>query len=162
MLFQGQEMLEVAGFDFPSPPALDWSNADRFAPIMKMYRDLIAMRRNLFGETRGLSGNNTRVHHRNDGDKVLAWHRWDRGGPGDDVIVIANFANKSFDSYLVGLPTGGTWKVRFHGDAKVYSADFGGGSGSDVIAENVGRDGMPFRGSVVLRPYSLVVLSQSP
>ena len=78
------------------------------------------------------------------------------------MIVVANFSNTSFDSYLVGLPTSGTWKVRFHGDAKVYSPDFGGGSGSDVVAESIGRDGMAHRGAVVLRPYSVVVLSQEP
>ncbi len=43
-------------------------------------------------------------------DKVLAFHRWEDGGPGDDVVVVANFANRSYESYASAFrgPAGGT------------------------------------------------------
>jgi hypothetical protein len=53
-----------------------------------MYRDLIALRRNLSGKTRGLTGQNLNVFHADNGNKTLAYHRWENGGSGDDVVVV--------------------------------------------------------------------------
>ena len=54
MLFQGQEMLEDRWFHDRDP--VDWSRRERFAGIVDLYRDLIALRRNLRGTTAGLLG----------------------------------------------------------------------------------------------------------
>ncbi len=86
MIFQGQEFLEDGWFRDAVP--LDWGKAERFAGIVALYRDLARLRRNWFDTTRGLKGQGIDVHHVNDRDKVIAFHRWDRGGPGDDVIVL--------------------------------------------------------------------------
>ena len=48
-----------------------------------------------------------RIFHVNEADKVIAFHRWDQGGPGDDVVVVANFANRSHEGYRIGLPREG-------------------------------------------------------
>jgi hypothetical protein len=48
------------------------------------------------------------VHHVNDDDNVIAFHRWRDGGPGDDVVVIANVGNRAYDSYRVGMPRSGS------------------------------------------------------
>ena len=48
-----------------------------------------------------------------------------RGGPGDDVIVLLNFANRAYESYTFGFPRAGIWQVRFNSDWSGYSADFG-------------------------------------
>ena len=40
----------------------------------------------------------------NDHDKVVAYHRWDQGGPGDDCIVLLNFANQGWSNYTIGFP----------------------------------------------------------
>ena len=32
---------------------------------------------------------------------MLALHRWDRGGPGDDVVVIANFFHEPQDDDVI-------------------------------------------------------------
>lgn len=160
MLFHGQEFLEDGRW---GDRALDFSKVDRFPGIVRLYRDLTHLR--LAGDARGLRGNNLNFFHVNHTDKVVAFHRWDAGGAGDDVVVVANFSGKSFaDGYLIGLPRGGTWKVRFNGDSRIYSTDFGGASSSDVSATPGGfastRDGLGFGGVVRLGPYSVVVLTQ--
>jgi 1,4-alpha-glucan branching enzyme len=30
------------------------------------------------------------VHHFNNTDKVIAFHRWKNGGPGDDVVIVGS------------------------------------------------------------------------
>ena len=108
MLFQGQELLEDGYFTDTDP--IDWSKAVTFAGIRDLYRDLISMRRNLGGSTQGLRGQHINVHHVNDGAKTIAYHRWDGGGPGDDVVVFANFGVASYPSYASAsrAPAGGT------------------------------------------------------
>jgi 1,4-alpha-glucan branching enzyme len=56
-----------------------------------------------------------RLSHRTQ-DKVNAYHRWDAGGPRDDVVVIANFAHRGPFFYKAGLPGGGVWRIRFNSD----------------------------------------------
>src|SRR5678809_964008 len=96
-----------------------------YAGIHALYRDLIRLRRNWFNQTRGLRGQHIHVHHLNDADKVIAFHRWQDGGPGDDVIVIANFANRGYAQYNVGFPREGRWRVRFNSDWNGYDESFG-------------------------------------
>ena len=159
MIFMGQEFLEDGFFADTRP--LDWSKATRYAGILALYRDLIALRRNLAGHTAGLTGESTSVFHTNENAKVLAFHRWRTGArPGDDVVVLANFSQHPFPVYWIGLPRGGTWHVRFNGDSTAYSSDFGGMSSADVTAFHSSRDGQPYMGSVALGAYSVVVLSQ--
>lgn len=38
-----------------------------------------------------LYGQFTQVYHLHDERKVIAFHRWDKGGSADDVVVVANF-----------------------------------------------------------------------
>jgi len=159
MLFQGQEFLEDRWFSDTDP--LEWSRTQTYAGIVRLYKDLIAMRRNLGGNTRGLTGHNHVVHHVNNGAKVIAYHRWADGGRGDDVVVLANFSAQSFPNYRVGLPRGGTWRVRFNSDWNGYSADYGNFSSNDVVADSWGYDGMAFSGNLSVGPYSVVVFSQN-
>ena len=58
MNFQGQEMLETRDFGFRTPTPVDFNRAadPKFRGIVQMYRDLIALRRNLVGKTGGLTG----------------------------------------------------------------------------------------------------------
>jgi 1,4-alpha-glucan branching enzyme len=93
------------------------------------------------------------VLHLNEGDKVLAYHRWDKGGPGDDVMIVINFANKVQSDYVLNFPTDGTWKVRFNSSWKGYSSDFD----EMGVAESIAENG---RGKLDLAPYSAIILSQ--
>ena len=54
MLFQGQEFLEDGFFHDDDP--LDWTKTSTYAGILQLYTDLIALRLNKHGNTRGLSG----------------------------------------------------------------------------------------------------------
>lgn len=46
----------------------------------RLYPDLVQLRLNREGHTRGLCGRGIDVHHVNEETKLLAFHRWDRGG----------------------------------------------------------------------------------
>jgi 1,4-alpha-glucan branching enzyme len=159
MIFMGQEFLEDGWFR-NEPRELDWSKATTYAGILQLYRDLIRLRRNWFNTTRGLRGQHTNVFHTNNDAKVLAFHRWDQGGTGDDVVVVLNFANQGYPSYTIGLPRTGRWRVRFNSDWDGYSGDFGNWSSYDTEAASIPLDNLPFSGSVGLGPYTAIILSQ--
>ncbi len=160
MMFQGQEFLEDGFFNDSEP--LDWERAETYSGITDLYRDLIHLRLNRSGNTRGLTGPNVNVHHVNDWDKVVAWHRWMDGGAGDDVIILANFRDQSWDDYRIGLPRGGMWKVRFNSDWNGYDESFSNHPADDVMAENISWDGLDWSASLKFGPYSMIILSQSP
>jgi 1,4-alpha-glucan branching enzyme len=161
MIFQGQEFLEWGSWS--DSGTLDWSKKDTFSGIWDLYQSLIRLRRNWYNNTRGLRGQHVNVHHVNNNDKVIAFHRWDNGGPGDDVVVIVNMGDRSYDSYSLGFPSGGTWRVRFNSDWNGYSPDFGNHPGYDTFADRSNpndSDGMPFRANVGIGAYSVLILSQ--
>ena len=158
MIFMGQEFLEWGSWS--DDRQLDWSKVERFAGIRTLYRDLIHLRRNWYDTTRGLKGQNINVFHVNQADKVLAFHRWDQGGPRDDVVALVNLAARGYDAYRIGLPRGGLWRVRFNGDWGGYSTVFTNHPSFDLWASRADCDTMHFAGDVGLGPYSAVILSQ--
>jgi 1,4-alpha-glucan branching enzyme len=160
MLFQGQEVLEDAWFRDDDP--IDWTREQTYAGIVALYRDLIRLRRDWYGTTRGLRGHHVGVHHVNDDDKVVAFHRWDRGGPSDDVVVVVNCSSEAFATYRVGFPRPGTWRVRMNTDWSGYGEDFGAVHSHDPVAGGAGADGMAWAGDVAIGPYSALILSQDP
>ncbi len=157
MIFQGQEFLEDGWFADTDP--LDWSKTETNAGILQLYRDLMRLRRNWYDQTCGLRGQGVHVHHVNHNDKVIGFHRWEQGGPGDDVVVLANFANTSYADYAIGFPRPGLWHVRFNSDWDGYG-DFSNWKSFDVWASEGEQDGMPCHGAVGLGPYTAVILSQ--
>ena len=157
MLFQGQEFLEGGWFRDDIP--IDWDLGSEFRGIVRLYRHLIAMRLDRWGVTRGLRGQGVQIVRADEEHKVLIFRRWDRGGPGDDVVIVANFGHEPRE-LAVGLPAEGTWRVRFHSDWGGYSERFEGGEGVDVAAGPGECDGLPCRGTVTIPPYTAVFLSQ--
>jgi len=158
MLFQGQEFLE--GNYFRDTVPVDWDQRDEFHGIVRLYRDLIRLRLNRDGFTRGLCGQFIRVFHLHDERKILAYHRWDKGGPADDVVVVANFFHEPQDGYVIGFPAAGNWKLRFNSDWQGYSKDLDGHWSGDVVAEPGEYDGFPFRSAICIGPYSVLIFSQ--
>jgi 1,4-alpha-glucan branching enzyme len=158
MIFQGQEFLQGGWFRDTVP--LDWDQNDEFRGIVRLYRDLIRLRLNRDGLTRGLCGQFTQVYHLHKERKVIAFHRWDKGGPADDVVVVANFLYEPQDGYVIGFPAAGTWKLHFNSDWQGYSQDFGGHPGADVVAEPGAYDGLPYHGALSIGPYSVLIFSQ--
>jgi 1,4-alpha-glucan branching enzyme len=161
LIFQGDEFLEWGTWD-PSD-TLDWNKKDQFAGILELFKSLIHLRRNIDTNAAGLKGQHVNVFHVNNNDKLVAYHRWENGGPGDDTIIVANFANKLYDSYTIGFPRAGTWYTRFNSDWNGYSADFGNAPGYNTTAGNNFNsinDDMPYTGNIGIGPYSVIVLSQ--
>jgi 1,4-alpha-glucan branching enzyme len=158
MIFMGQEFLCGGWFDDNQP--LDWSNATAFPGIIQLYTDLIHLRRDWFNNSRGLRGQNPHVHHVNNVDKVIAYHRWDQGGTGDDVVVVLNFCNSTYADYTIGFPRAGQWRVRFNSDWNGYDPDFGNAFSYDTDADGAPRDDMPVSANVGIGPYTALILSQ--
>ncbi len=158
MLFQGQEFLEDDWFHDEDP--LDWSKKKRFAGIFRLYADLIALRRNLKDCTRGLCGQEVSVYHVHDDENVIAFHRWEQGGPRDSTVIVANFSTHPKQGYVIGWPTEGRWVVRFNSDSRFYDEAFNDVGPVDVHAAGGERDGLPAEGAIDLAPYSALILSQ--
>lgn len=150
MLFQGQEFNE--GGSFNDWQVLDWEKAEKFKGIVEAHRHLIGLRRNSHGHTRGLTGQHIAVTHTDTNNQVLAYHRWMDGGPGDDVVVVANFSNRTLKNYHLPFPRGGSWQVRFNSSWRGYGPDF-----KEVPIETVETDS---GGTIQLAPYSVIILSQ--
>ncbi len=158
MIFEGQELLEDRWFQDKVP--IDWSRVDDEHGILGMYRDLIALRRNLSGVTRGLCGQNTHVYHFDDVAKIIAFHRWDKQGPVDSVVVVVNMINQNCDGYLIGFPRAGLWKTRFNSDSYKYGPNFANHPTPDVEAVEEKIDGLPCSGKISIGPYTVVIFSQ--
>ncbi len=158
MLFQGQEFLEDRWFHDQDP--VEWSRAEEQGGILSMYQDLIALRRNLVGVTRGLCGQEVHVFHFDDAAKILAFHRWAEQGPGDSVIVVVNMTLQSREGYTIGFPRAGLWKARFNSDSYNYGPDFANHPSPDVEAQEGEFDGLPCHSQISIGPYTVVVFSQ--
>jgi 1,4-alpha-glucan branching enzyme len=158
MLFQGQEFLEDRMFFDKNP--LDWNLAEQYSGLIQLYKTLIELRRNVKGTTKGLSGQNTEIHHVNNSAKVIAYHRWYNGGARDSVIVVINFRNETFENYTIGVPIPGVWKVRLNSDWKGYDDEFTDNYTGEPHAGDGTTDGMQHYINFSIGPYSILILSQ--
>jgi len=158
MIFQGQEFLEDDWFHDKDP--VDWTRQKTFAGVLQLYKDLIRLRLNRSSTTGGLCGPGVNVYHVNHDRKIMAFHRFDGGGPGDDVVVVINLKKDPVHDYRIGLPRAGLWQVRLNSDATVYDSSFAGQTTDGVSAERGEQDGMPCRGALNLGSYTAVILSQ--
>ena len=151
MLFQGQEFMENGSFTHWRE--LDWERVETYDGIVQLYRDLIRLRRNQAGKTAGLTGGWFETIYLDEKEKLFAYRRWDKGGPGDDVVVLFNFANTAREAVQLKFPAPGDWQVRFNSDWKGYSEDF-----TEVPADPVWVEHDV--AGVAVGPYSVIILSQ--
>ena len=158
MIFEGQELLEDRWFQDKVP--IDWSRVEDEHGIFRMYRDLIGLRRNLSGVTRGLCGQNIHIYHFDDAAKIIAFHRWDKQGPTDSVVVVVNMMNQNCDDYAIGFPRSGLWKTRFNSDSYSYGPNFRNHPTPDVETYEEKIDGLPCSGKISIGPYTVVIFSQ--
>jgi 1,4-alpha-glucan branching enzyme len=159
MVFMGDEFLEWRRWDDGRDYFMDWTRIGRHPGFVDLVRRLCRLRRNWENNTRGLRGARTRVFHASDADGVLAYLRQGPGGPGDDVVVVANLRNRRWPSYNIGFPAPGTWYLRFDSDWRGYADDFG-NAGYDTTAAWGPNQNMPCNGNVGVGPYSLCIYSQ--
>ncbi|MBX7245407.1 MAG: alpha amylase C-terminal domain-containing protein [Candidatus Sumerlaeaceae bacterium] len=164
MMFMGQELYATGIFSYPTPPALSWTTMQSaHSGLFTLHSELVRLRQNRSGNTRGLMGQTLQVFHQNNASKVMAWLRRDVGGAGDDVVVITNFSATDFSfGYLVGIPGSGTWRVRFSTDESRYDSAFSTtGTLPSIASEPIARDGYAQRINLPrLPPYTTLILSQ--
>jgi len=139
---------------------LDWDKAISNRGILRAHRDLVALRRARDGATKGLRGSNVTILRADDEAKLLAFHRWMDGGPGDDTVVVVNLAHRPAEQVRIGLPAAGRWSVRFNSDATSYDEGFGSHDVFDLDADGEAMDGCLQSGVLSLSPYGVVILAR--
>jgi 1,4-alpha-glucan branching enzyme len=152
MLLQGQEFMQDGTFN--DWKELEWEKAERYAGIVLAHRHLIDLRLNRHGATAGLLGQSTAIFHQDDNNYVIGYHRWDKGGAGDDTLVIVNFGDAAHDGYQLHLPLAGEWSVRFNSSWKGYSPDF-----HEVRVDSIATDEQQ-TATLSLAPYGVLILSR--
>ena len=155
MIFQGQEMLENQ--QFSSTRQVDWSKTITYSNIVQLYHDLIGARRDLKGYTGGLEGDQCSMLQVDNTSKLVAFQRWKSADPRQNAVVIANFANTTYNNYTLNFPSAGTWYVHFNSDSTNYGSDYG-NNGSYVVTAS----GNPVQATIAIGPYSALILSQTP
>jgi 1,4-alpha-glucan branching enzyme len=161
-IFMGQEFLEGQPWDvLPNGPnLLSWSGLDDADSSMRDHlrftKDLIRLRR----ELPALRGDNVRVFFCSDHDRVIAYHRW-REGTGDDVIVVASFAETTWTGYDIGFPSQGRWQERFNSDTYDHFVNPQvAGNGGSVVAEGRGMHGFAASAAIVIPANGVVVFAR--
>jgi 1,4-alpha-glucan branching enzyme len=158
MIFQGQPLLEDKWFSDSDP--IDWSRLEKFSGFAALHRDMIHIRRNWFGVTKGLQGQNAEIIRCDNEKKVVVMHRWDAGGPKDSVVVVLNFSTETFSDYKVGFPRAGKWHLRFNSDNEVYDEDFSNLGVFDVETMEGKMDQCGQFAALQIPPYSALIFSQ--
>ena len=162
-LFMGQEFLEGQPWDVlpAGPNLLSWNGLDASADSsmrdhLQFTKDLIRLRRDL----PALRGDNVRAFFCSDHDRVIAYHRW-REGSGDDVIVVASFAETTWTGYEIGFPYSGVWQESFNSD--VYDHFVNPqvvGNGGSIVAAGKGLHGFAASAPIVIPANGVVVFAR--
>ncbi|MCE0487807.1 alpha-amylase family glycosyl hydrolase [Ornithinimicrobium sediminis] len=154
MLFQGQEFLEDEWFRDDVP--LDWPRGEQFEGVVRLFRDLVSLRRNLQGDSAGLTGRHTRLLHVDDHAKLLVFQR--ATDHDEHAVVVANLSGRPLEAQQVGMPHAGQWRLRCNSDASTYSALFGGHAAHDLQAHELSDEhDHPAYASVDVGPYTVLV-----
>lgn len=155
MILQGQELLETN--QFSDTRAMDWTRTNSQVGTLRLYRDLIHLRRNLEGVSAGLLGDATSTYQVDNVNKLVAYSRSDSVNTGSTVVVVANFANTTRTAFPVQFPEAGTWYTLFNSDSTNYASDYGNYGSAEVAAA-----GTPPTGLVNIGPYSALIFSRTP
>lgn len=152
MLFQGQEFLEGGWFSDDDP--LDWSKEESFAGMLELTKDLIRLRRNLNGTSAGLSGQWMDTLVCDEGQKIVAYHRWMEGGPGDSVVIVLNFNHEAQCKRRIAFPSEGRWQCLMNSAADRYTLN-----GDDSSSAQGDVEAARFEGSDDHRPQAEIDLA---
>jgi 1,4-alpha-glucan branching enzyme len=163
MFLQGDECMTKKHFMDGSDMVYNFNETyanSKYTGIVTAFGDINRLKRNWNNDTRGLKGSAINVFHVNDKDNVIAFHRWDRGGTGDDVLVLVNLGNTDFDSYNIGVPRSGNWYCRFNSDSTQYDEAFGNFGCKTTHANSGHKDGLDYNMNVEVPKLSTLVYSQ--
>ena len=123
---------------------------------LRFTKDLIGLRCDL----PALRSDNVHAFYVSDQDRVIAYHRW-REGSGDDVIVVACFAEATWTGYQIGFPYPGLWKERFNSDVyDHFVKPLVAGNGGGVVADAKGLHGFAASATIVIPANGVVVFTR--
>lgn len=152
MLLQGSEFVQEGAFN--DWQELQWNKAATYAGLITAHRHIIDLRLNRYGNTLGLLGQNVAIFHQDNTNFVIGYHRWDKGGPRDDVLVLVNFGDNEQHNYQLRLPRAGLWQVRFNSSWHGYSNDF-----KEIIYDTISAIEGELT-TVALPSHGVLILSQ--
>ena len=121
--------------------------------FLRFTRELLQLRWRL----PALRGEGFAPIHAHDQNRVLAFQRW-VPGVGDDIVVVASFADQTLHGYEIGFPRPGRW-------AEVFNSDFydGGsnpwpqGNGGEVYAHGKPMHDRPCSSALTIPANALLV-----
>ena len=161
MLFMGQEILEdkLWSDDRGASNTLIWwdgiATSGPMSDFLRNTTDLLGLRRT----QPALRGPNIRVSRCRNDDRVLVMHRW--LAEGDDIMIIANFAENAWYDYGIGLPWGGQWCELFNSDVyQNFPNPTPVGNGGIVSASDGALDGFCCMASLSLPANGVLVLGR--
>ncbi len=163
-LFMGQEFLEPHQWnENPSGPnLLSWDGltgaASNVMPDhLRFTQDLLRLRQ----AQPALRGDNVNPFYASDTDRVLAFHRW-LDGTGQDVVVVATFAESTWYSYNLGFPEAGLWTEVFNSDVyDNFVNPMVAGNGGGIQAAGPPMHGFTASASVVIPANGVVVFAKA-
>jgi 1,4-alpha-glucan branching enzyme len=164
MLFMGQEFLEDKqwsdNLQYHGNLRLHWQGVDdgdrEMHDHLRFVRELLALR----WSHPALRGQGFRVVWADDGDRVLAFHRW-VPGEGHDVMVVVHLSTDDRFGYRIGFPGGGEWREVFNSDAYENWVNPGvTGNGGRVFADAWGMHGFAHSAALTLPANGLLVFAR--
>jgi 1,4-alpha-glucan branching enzyme len=132
-------------------------NADRaMSDHLRFTRELIHLRGNL----PALRGDNVHAFYRSDSDRVLAFHRWLEGS-GQDVVVVASFAEATWHTYNIGFPVEGFWTELFNSDVYDHWVNpWTAGNGGGIHAKATPLHGFAASAAIVIPANSVLIFAR--
>lgn len=150
LIFMGQETLEDKEFHDSNP--IDWAlNADGKKTI-KLFGDLIRMRRNLGGGFGGLQSKHVRVSKNRGNGGLLSYKRYVPGKPRETVFIVVNLSESSVKE-RIAFPHSGEWSLALNTDEPEY------GAGSTNLATVRRRTDGEQKIEVLLAPLSAQIFT---
>ena len=156
MVLQGQEWLEDRGFGDTRAERIQWRYQDDHGDFLQATTDMTRLRR-ILPALRADGGQN--VFSVDDSNEVIAWHRFTSSG--DDVVIVASFANSDHEGYCIGMPFGGDWFEVLNTDAAVYGGR-NRGNGGQAEANGGARHGFGSSACITVPARSVLVFTRQP
>ncbi len=151
MFLQGGEWMETIPFGSGYGNRIDWSKSVSRQPITLFFHHLLRVRR----ENCGFRSNaGCQIHHVDDYNNVIAFHRWCTDG--NDLIVVASLNNADLYNYQVGFPQPGVWYELLNSQSVRYLGN-NVGNGGQVSTVAAPYDGMPHSALLTIPQMGLLV-----
>jgi 1,4-alpha-glucan branching enzyme len=165
MLFMGQEFLEDKYWSDSPDHFRDcliwWDGLDSDRAMqdhLRFARELLALRR----RQPALRADQVNVFHVDDGNRVIAFHRWLEGA-GRDVVVIASLREETWWDYEIGFPRPGVWLEVFNADVYDHWVNpRAAGNGGQLQVDGPPRHGFAQSARVVIPANSVLLFAIDP